>query len=118
MIALVDTTRKVDAENALVADGILNREQAQTASAREVRWTFAQLYDWYQYLNLHIELGKDVTATGIDEGENRIYYSARNLKELQALNRILLRLHVPCLLVWADTLGTVRSSQSHDTASM
>ena len=108
MIALVDTTRKVDAANALVAAGILQRERAQTASVREVRWTFAQLYDWYQYLNLHVELGKDVTARGIDEGENRIYYSVHGLKELETLQRTLVRLHVPCFLVWADTLGTVK----------
>ena len=108
MISLVDTTKRIDATNALVADGILQPQQARTAAVRKVRWTFAQLYYWYQYLNLHVELGKDVTARVIDEGENRIYYSARGAKELQALQNALSRLHVPCFLVWADTLGTVR----------
>ena len=55
------------------------------------------------------ELGKEVTAGGIDNGENRIYYSARGLREVQNLQATLVRLHVPCVLVWADTLGTAKS---------
>jgi len=109
VLYLVDTSKRKDAVEALLAAGIIRPQDVRTATVRKARWTFAQLYDWYQYLNLHITLGEDVTARGIDEGQNRIYYAVRDANEFDKLQGTLKQLHVPCFLVFVDTSGTVRS---------
>jgi hypothetical protein len=46
---LVDPSRQAEATQALLEFGI----DIRGARVRQVRWDFAQLYDWYFYVNQH-----------------------------------------------------------------
>src|SRR5439155_17869761 len=54
VVFLVDTTQRDAALAALAARGGLEGRDPKRVRVRKVRWNFAQLYDWYRYLNLHV----------------------------------------------------------------
>jgi hypothetical protein len=103
---LVDTGQHRDAVAALVAEGVLKK--TEETRVRGARWDFAQLYDWYRYLTLHVELpGRDVVAWGIDEGQNRLYFAMLDEPARRRFERALARLHLPCFLVTLQVTGRV-----------
>ena len=66
------------------------------------RWDFAQLYDWYQYLNRDLaatELWRDLRGSTIDETENQLHYRVRSDAVRQSVLARLAALDVPCGLV-------------------
>src|SRR5437870_2595617 len=74
VVFLVDTTQRDAALAALGARGGLAGRDPKRVRVRKVRWNFAQLYDWYRYLNLHVWSDSGVVTSDIDEAENRITY--------------------------------------------
>jgi hypothetical protein len=68
-------------------------------------WNYAQLRDWYAYLNSHLSVGSDVILTDIDEAENRITYGTRDDSARDRLNRTLAALDIPCFLVTVEVTG-------------
>jgi hypothetical protein len=69
------------------------------AAVRQGRWDFAQLYDWYRYLDQSVWQVGGMTSSDIDEGANRITYGVVDQDARQRLERHLRTLDIPCYLV-------------------
>jgi hypothetical protein len=74
------------------------------AEVRAVRWDFAQLVDWFNYLLPRIGREGLVTADK-DEGLNRIGFGVIDSTARVALERVLDELKVPCDLVVTHVTG-------------
>ncbi len=107
VVFLVDTTQRDAALGALAARGALEGRDPKRVRVRKVRWNFAQLYDWYRYLNLHVWSDSGVVTSGIDEAENRIAYGVMGESGRRRLERRLaaLRPPPPCFLVAVEVVG-------------
>jgi len=103
VIYLVDTTRRADAIAALVARGVLPVAKGEKARVRQGRWDFAQLYDWYRYLAVH--LPSERVSSAIDEGQNRIWYGMVDEQQRVRFERALAPLRLPCFLVTLEVTG-------------
>jgi hypothetical protein len=68
---------------------------------RPVRWNYAQLYEWYRYLQPRV-FGLGAHATGIDVLQNRLHFKVATERDLRTLVRELQQLGVPCGLVELD----------------
>ncbi len=79
----------------------------QLASARilEGRWDFAQLFDWYRYINQYIWEVDGVTFSDIQEAANRIEYGAEDEDALRRATEALAALDLPCFLVALQIRG-------------
>jgi len=110
VVFLVDTTQRDPALAALAARGGLEGRDPKRVRVRKVRWTFAQLYDWYRYLNLHVWRDSSVVTSGIDAAENRITYGVIDESGRQRLERLLARLRppLPCFLVAIELAGPMQ----------
>ena len=74
--------------------------------ARKVRWDFAQLHDWYAYLNLHgFQLDSGWTSSGLDEAHNQVMYGVVDEVTRKRYERRLARLGIPCGLVNIEIVG-------------
>src|SRR5207247_5605368 len=107
-VFLVDTTQRDAALAALGARGGLAGRDPKRVRVRKVRWNFAQLYDWYGYLNRHLDFDRDnVAMSDIDEAENRITYGVMGEGARRALEHRLaaLRPPPPCFLVAVEVVG-------------
>jgi len=108
VVFLVDTTQRDAALAALGARGGLAGRDPKRVRVRKVRWNFAQLYDWYGYLNRHLDFDRDnVAMSDIDEAENRITYGVMGEGARRALEHRLaaLRPPPPCFLVAVEVVG-------------
>ncbi len=108
VVFLVDTTQRDAALAALGARGGLAGRDPKRVRVRKVRWNFAQLYDWYGYLNRHLDFDHDnVAMSDIDEAENRITYGVMGEGARRALEHRLaaLRPPPPCFLVAVEVVG-------------
>jgi hypothetical protein len=84
--------------NRLAVDGHGWGPGTQVRQGRQGRWTFAQLYDWYRYLNLR--MGKvDLSGSDIDQDHNRLVFSVMSDSAKRVLEARLSALAVPCSLV-------------------
>ena len=97
LLMLVDPSRAAEAKAALAPH--LQGFDVAGASVRAVRWDFAQLYDWYRYLNGQVWLEPGVTMSDIDESENRIVYGAADEAVRGRIAQRLAALPLPCDLV-------------------
>ena len=97
LLMLVDPARAAEAKAALAPH--LQGFDVAGASVRAVRWDFAQLHDWYRYLNGQIWQEPGVTMSDIDESENRIAYGAADEAARDRVARRLAALPLPCDLV-------------------
>lgn len=103
-IVLVDPTKR---ERAVEALSRLFRgtgweriiPELPKAQVQKGRWDFAQLFDWYRYLNRHVWQEAGVTMSDIQESRNRIEYGVADEATRERLARRLLGLDVPCGLV-------------------
>src|SRR3989449_203479 len=104
VVFLVDTTQR---DAALAARGGLEGRDPKRVRVRKVRWNFAQLYDWYRYLNLHVWSDSGVVTSDIDEAENRITYGVMGESGRRRPERRLaaLRPRLPCFLVAVEVVG-------------
>lgn len=79
----------------------------RTAQVRQGRWDFAQLYDWYRYINDRwsayvirraVPLNGGVYSTDIDEVRNRLAYGVDTTAKAD-LGAFVSSLDLPCDLV-------------------
>ncbi len=99
---LVDPRQREAAVTALIR--LLEREGMlvpglSRAQVWQGRWDFAQLYDWYVYLNPYVWQVEGVTMTDIDESRNRIEYGVLDEAVRQRVVTLLNELDIPCFLV-------------------
>jgi hypothetical protein len=73
--------------------------ELRNARILQGRWDFAQMYDWYRYLNQHVWSESGITSGDIDEAKNRIEFGARDEAARARLNARLDSLDLPCGLV-------------------
>ena len=107
VVFLVDTTQRDAALAALAARGGLEGMDPKRVRVRKVRWNFAQLYDWYRYLGLHVWSASDLVTSDIDEAHNSITYGVKDEPSRRRLERLLaeLRPPPPCFLVAIEVVG-------------
>jgi hypothetical protein len=100
-IALVDTSRRIDAVHALYARGYRVNGDLMKSRAQPVQWDFAQLDDWFNVIVTRAFERHLVTGAGIDVMHNRISLNT-DVNERPALRRLLASLGVPCYIVGID----------------
>jgi hypothetical protein len=97
---LVDTTEHAAAASALSSSGLTAGEwNWSVTNVLPGRWDFAQLYDWYRYLDQHVWTVPGMALSDIDEAKNRIHYGVADAQSRAALEALLKKLDVPCYLV-------------------
>lgn len=69
---------------------------------------YAQLYDWFRYIHMHI-LGVRVSAWTLDDYRNRIYYGLEDEAATVDLGRKLAEMHAPCFLVAVEVIGRIHA---------
>jgi len=97
-IALVDTSRRIDAVHALYARGYRVNGDLAKSRAQPVQWDFAQLDDWFNVIVPRAFDSRIVTGAGIDVMRNRIRLNT-DVEQRPALRRLLASLGVPCYMV-------------------
>ncbi len=107
VVFLVDTTQRDAALAALATRGGLESRDPKRVRVRKVRWNFAQLYDWYRYLGLHVWSASGLVTSDIDEAQNSITYGVKDEPSRRCLERLLAQLgpHLPCFLVAIEVVG-------------
>jgi hypothetical protein len=63
------------------------------------RWSFAELYDWYRYINRTAWSSSGMRSSDIDEGANRLRYGVSDQAARERLEQRLRQLGIPCYLV-------------------
>jgi hypothetical protein len=102
VIYLIDTTQLTAAVPALVTAGLLPANPR--VGVLQGRWTLAQLYDWFRYIQTHIR-GVRVSMWTMDGHNNRIYYGVEDESAAVDLSRRLIAMNAPCFLVAVDVTG-------------
>ena len=107
-VYLVHPEQRQDALADLYALGIGKPlYDVRTAQVRQGRWNFAQLYDWYRYINARwtdhvlgraLPLNGGVYSTDIDEVRNRLAYGVDTTAKAD-FGTFLSSLGLPCDLV-------------------
>lgn len=77
------------------------------ATVRRVRWDFAQLVNWYNYLNPRVFGPSEMVSSDKDEGLNRISFGVTNEGARAVLVKSLLALNVPCDLVVVEITSPI-----------
>jgi len=96
VIALVDTSRRVEAVHALYARGYRVDGDLMKARAQPVSWDLAQLDDWFNVIIPRAFERRVTTHAGIDRMHNRISLGARDSTQKRSLTALLASLNVPC----------------------
>jgi len=96
-IVLVDPSKRAQAVAALRAAGLTGIPT--TAAVERGRWTFGELYDWYQLLNSRIGVLGLPMARDIQESANRIEYEVYSEQDRATLEELFIRMRIPCRLV-------------------
>jgi hypothetical protein len=74
----------------------------------QTRWSWIQLFQWYQYLNNQSILAQPgATSSDIDEATNRLRYSGDTRAARDRILARLAALHVPCWLAAVDTMPPI-----------
>lgn len=112
-IVLVDPTqrdRAVEAISRLFRGSGWERltPELPNAVVQQGRWDFAQLFDWYRYLNQHVWQESGVTMSDIQESKNRIEYGVADEAARERLTRRLQGLNLPCFLVAIEVVPPVQ----------
>ena len=98
---LVDPSQQAEATQALLEFGI----EIGGARVRQVRWDFAQLYDWYFYVNSRVWVLDGLTKTDIDEYRNRLVYGVLDEETQKTFTTFLGSMALPCELVIVEVWG-------------
>jgi len=107
-VYLVHPDRRQEALAALYADGVgLPLYDIRTSQVWQGRWDFAQLYDWYRYINVRAWTVAGLYWTDIDEARNRLAYGVDTTAKAD-FESLLATLDLPCDLVTVvvSTVGT------------
>jgi hypothetical protein len=98
-LAMTDTSRRREALAYTRAHGIDGTGLTDDTPVRQVRWDYAQLYDWFRYLERRLDAVSGMVSLGIAERDNRIEYGVVSANDRLELEARLRRLDVPCFLV-------------------
>jgi hypothetical protein len=74
-------------------------EELPDAVVKQGRWDFAQLFDWYRYLNVHVWAVSGVHLSGINVSSHRIDYGVIDEETRERVTAVLNALDPPCFLV-------------------
>jgi hypothetical protein len=110
---LKDPSQLEAAAQALMREGV---PAWPNAVARQGRWDFAQLHDWYLYLHDHVWSVPDVSTSDIQETANRIEYGVRHEEARAQVEDVLTSLRIPCYLVAIEIAGVSGYSPPHPLA--
>ena len=95
---LTDTSRRSEALASLNERRVDGRAWGADLRIRQGRWSYAQLYDWYRYLNQRVG-NVSISGTDIDQAHNLLLYAVTNESAKRVLEARLSTLAVPCYLV-------------------
>jgi len=97
---LVDTTQHAAAQAALATQfPILYSPSSRVLQGR---WDFAQLHDWFRYLQMRLGPLGLIGLSDVDEAKNRIHFGVVNEQARPKIEAALASLDVPCYLVAVD----------------
>ncbi len=105
VVFLVDTTQREAALAALIARHAIPGRHPERARVRKARWDFAQLHEWYEYVNGHLTGEPGFAMSDIDEEHNQLSYGTGDEAARERFEAILARLPVPCGLVVVEVTG-------------
>jgi hypothetical protein len=101
-IYLLDPSQAQSAAAFLRTEGI---PVPSSVAARQGRWGFAQLFDWYRYLNRYIWTVEGVSSSDIQEARNRLEYGVIDEPTRVRVEQVLSVLDIPCFLVALEIRG-------------
>jgi len=114
IIRLTDPTLKFAAlatlDSLAPPRGLPRIANADSVRAVKVRWDFAELYDWLQYLQTGSFGGRriPVTIMGVNTHNDRIEFGVETRESLPVLVSWLIEKGVPCRLVAVRVSGPIR----------
>ena len=114
IIRLTDPTQKLAAlatlDSLAPTSGRPRVMSADCVTAVRVRWDFAELYDWMQYLQSAFSEGPriGVNSGGIDTHNDRIEFGVERRESLPMLVSWLIEKGVPCRLIAVRVNGPIR----------
>jgi hypothetical protein len=77
--------------------------------AYQVRWDYAELYDWMEYLGRPGQAeGVNVTSWAIDALGGRLFFGVENSEMVPIMSRWLVGRGIPCRLVMLGVMGQAR----------
>ena len=95
---LVYPDRQDEALAALGALGVDSPFTSREPAVLQGRWDFAQLYDWYTYVQVAVGWHPDLEYTDIDETRNRLVYSVSDTQAVESLAAMFENANLPCEL--------------------
>jgi hypothetical protein len=114
IIRLTDPTQKLAAlatlDSLAPQNGRTRVSMADSFTAVRVRWDFAELYDWMQYLQTGFSAGRRVPMNGaaIDTNNDRLAFFVEKSESVPILVSWLIERGVPCRLVVVRVTGPIR----------
>jgi len=104
-IYLAAPGKRDEAVAALYALGVGQPQfDVRSAAVFQGRWDFAQLYDWYRYINDQASTVSGLYFADIDEARNRLHYGV-DPGAMGQLESVLQALNLPCDLVIVEATG-------------
>jgi hypothetical protein len=104
-IYLVHPEKRDEAVAALYAFGVGQPAfDVRLSAVLQGRWDFAQLYDWYRYINVQARTVSGLYSTDIDEAQNRLHYGVDS-GAVRQFEGVLQTLDLPCDLVTVEASG-------------
>jgi hypothetical protein len=101
-IYLVHPERRDEAVAALYAFGVGQPGfDVRLSAVLRGRWDFAQLYDWYRYINVQARTVGGLYFTDIDEAQNRLHYGVDS-GAVRQFEAFLQALDLPCDLLTVE----------------
>jgi hypothetical protein len=107
VIYLVDPTKQSEAVDALFALGVGQPNDIRQAIVLKGRWDFAQLYDWYRYIQLRAGSPNGLVFSDIDEARNRLHCAFENTDTKASFENSLQPLNLPCELVITEVTSSI-----------
>ena len=95
---LVYPDRQDEALAALGALGVDSPFTSREPAVWKGRWDFAQLYDWYTYIDVAVGWPLGLEYTDIDEYQNRLVYSVSDTQAVESLAAAFENANLPCEL--------------------
>lgn len=109
VLMLTDPAQAAAAKRALAPEFV--SFDINGAEVREVRWNFAQLVDWYNYLMAQTPLWRTATLTSGDKDEaiNRIRFGVIDEGARDRLLGALAEMDLPCDLIAVEIVPPARA---------
>ena len=107
VLMLTDPAQAAAAKQALAPEFVAF--DINGAEVRKVRWDFAQLVDWSNYLSARTPVLRTpgITSSDRDEGINRIRYGVLDESARDRLLQALAQMDLPCDLIAVEITGPI-----------